>query len=384
MTEMKTIKTLLVMMAVSLGLTAQAEVYEHLVLTNGSVLEGYIVGQIPGQCIKFYTEAIKSGQSGKLVITNDAMIPMDGVAVNDSPFDDITQLEAMPLPQTFSIGMTDIIRIERELRPEGQTYGLVDVVTTRLGQTIKGQITIQDIGKSIQVFTGASTRIVPNHELACQEKEAVDSNMSLFEQSPFIDVVVTHRNTYTGIITMQNYGSETHGSFVKIQEHDGVVSRVSVNDIQEIRRFPNEQYRSGMISATVDTPQELPIPGIAYFNQVPVDQIITDKDRSGNYIMDSDDVKHAPQLHIGNNKLVIEMDDTPDNQNSVLLRIMQKKVNGQYMFTFDDDDIEDNAISPTKKTTEGTKLRLEFKIVKAGTYGLYHRYTGAVNFCEIK
>ena len=51
---------------------------------------------------------------------------------------------------------------------------------------------------------------------------------------------------------------------------------------------------------------------------------------------------------------------------------------------YDDDDIEDNAISPTKKTTEGTKLRLEFKIVKAGTYGLYHRYTGAVNFCKIK
>lgn len=374
---MKTIKTAIALMALTFGFTTvQAEIYDRLVLKNGKVVAGYIAGQQPGQCIKFYAEEINGGSTRRTTIDADELIPASNA--DNGQFDDINTISvADGLPHTYTFSIGDVTKIERELRPEGQTFGIVDVITTRSGEIYEGQVIAQMLGSSIQIWDGRNTQTINNSNLASQEKRPLDASKDIIEQSPFLDVVVTQRVTYRGIIIMQNYGNEQQKSFLRIQEENGQISRVDISQITELLREPNSQY----ITTTNGT-DFIPESGVIYFNSQAVKSIPTDKD-DGNFIIDADDIDGSLLLPLENGRLTIIMDDNADNRNTILLPIEQRKIGRKKMFAFNYEDIVDKAVMHDSSSSENGILRREYSI-QTGSYVLYHRESGKVNFCEFQ
>lgn len=374
---MKTIKTAIALMALTFGFTTvQAEIYDRLVLKNGKVVAGYIAGQQPGQCIKFYAEEINGGSTRRTTIDADELIPASNA--DNGQFDDINTISvADGLPHTYTFSIGDVTKIERELRPEGQTFGIVDVITTRSGEIYEGQVIAQMLGSSIQIWDGRNTQTINNSNLASQEKRPLDASKDIIEQSPFLDVVVTQRVTYRGIIIMQNYGNEQQKSFLRIQEENGQISRVDISQITELLREPNSQY----ITTTNGT-DFVPESGVIYFNSQAVKSIPTDKD-DGNFIIDADDIDGSLLLPLENGRLTIIMDDNADNRNTILLPIEQRKIGRKKMFAFNYEDIVDKAVMHDSSSSENGILRREYSI-QTGSYVLYHRESGKVNFCEFQ
>lgn len=374
---MKTIKTAIALMALTFGFTTvQAEIYDRLVLKNGKVVAGYIAGQQPGQCIKFYAEEINGGSTRRTTIDADELIPASNA--DNGQFDDINTISvADGLPHTYTFSIGDITKIERELRPEGQTFGIVDVIKTRSGEIYEGQVIAQMLGSSIQIWDGRNTQTINNSNLASQEKRPLDASKDIIEQSPFLDVVVTQRVTYRGIIIMQNYGNEQQKSFLRIQEENGQISRVDISQITELLREPNSQY----ITTTNGT-DFVPESGVIYFNSQAVKSIPTDKD-DGNFIIDADDIDGSLLLPLENGRLTIIMDDNADNRNTILLPIEQRKIGRKKMFAFNYEDIVDKAVMHDSSSSENGILRREYSI-QTGSYVLYHRESGKVNFCEFQ
>lgn len=374
---MKTIKTAIALMALTFGFTTvQAEIYDRLVLKNGKVVAGYIAGQQPGQCIKFYAEEINGGSTRRTTIDADELIPASNA--DNGQFDDINTISvADGLPHTYTFSIGDVTKIERELRPEGQTFGIVDVITTRSGEIYEGQVIAQMLGSSIQIWDGRNTQTINNSNLASQEKRPLDASKDIIEQSPFLDVVVTQRVTYRGIIIMQNYGNEQQKSFLRIQEENGQISRVDISQITELLREPNSQYNT-ITSGTDFVPES----GVIYFNSQAVKSIPTDKD-DGNFIIDADDIDGSLLLPLENGRLTIIMDDNADNRNTILLPIEQRKIGRKKMFAFNYEDIVDKAVMHDSSSSENGILRREYSI-QTGSYVLYHRESGKVNFCEFQ
>ena len=374
---MKIIKTAIALMALTFGFTTvQAEIYDRLVLKNGKVVAGYIAGQQPGQCIKFYAEDINGGSTRRTTIDADELIPTSNA--DNGQFDDINTIsvvDGLPHIYTFSIG--DVTKIERELRPEGQTFGIVDVITTRSGDIYEGQVIGQTLGSSIQIWDGRNTQTIYNNNLACQEKRPLDASKDIIKQSPFLDIVVTQRVTYRGIIIMQNYGNEQQKSFLRIQEENGQISRVDISQITELLREVNDQY-----STTTSGTDFVPEPGVIYFNSQAVKSIPTEKD-DGNFILNADDIDGSLLLPLENGRLTITMDDNADNRNTILLPIEQQKIGRKKMFAFSYEDIVDKAVMYDSSSSENGILRREFSI-HTGFYVLYHRESGKVNFCEFQ
>ena len=374
---MKIIKTAIALMALTFGFTTvQAEIYDRLVLKNGKVVAGYIAGQQPGQCIKFYAEDINGGSTRRTTIDADELIPTSNT--DNGQFDDINTISvADGLPHTYTFSIGDVTKIERELRPEGQTFGIVDVITTRSGDIYEGQVIGQTLGSSIQIWDGRNTQTIYNNNLACQEKRPLDASKDIIKQSPFLDIVVTQRVTYRGIIIMQNYGNEQQKSFLRIQEENGQISRVDISQITELLREVNDQY-----STTTSGTDFVPEPGVIYFNSQAVKSIPTEKD-DGNFILNADDIDGSLLLPLENGRLTITMDDNADNRNTILLPIEQQKIGRKKMFAFSYEDIVDKAVMYDSSSSENGILRREFSI-HTGFYVLYHRESGKVNFCEFQ
>jgi hypothetical protein len=374
---MKIIKTAIALMALTFGFTTvQAEIYDRLVLKNGKVVAGYIAGQQPGQCIKFYAEDINGGSTRRTTIDADELIPTSNA--DNGQFDDINTISvADGLPHTYTFSIGDVTKIERELRPEGQTFGIVDVITTRSGDIYEGQVIGQTLGSSIQIWDGRNTQTIYNNNLACQEKRPLDASKDIIKQSPFLDIVVTQRVTYRGIIIMQNYGNEQQKSFLRIQEENGQISRVDISQITELLREVNDQY-----STTTSGTDFVPEPGVIYFNSQAVKSIPTEKD-NGNFILNADDIDGSLLLPLENGRLTITMDDNADNRNTILLPIEQQKIGRKKMFAFSYEDIVDKAVMYDSSSSENGILRREFSI-HTGFYVLYHRESGKVNFCEFQ
>jgi hypothetical protein len=374
---MKTIKTAIALMALTLGFTTvQAEIYDRLVLKNGKVVAGYIAGQQPGQCIRFYTEEINGGSTRRTTIDDDELIPTS--SADNGQFDDINTISvADGLPHTYTFKIGDVTKIERELRPEDQTFGIIDVITTHSGEVYEGQIIGQTLGSSIQLWDGINTQTINNDNLASQEKRPLDASKDIIEQSPFLDVVVTQRVTYRGIIIMQNYGNEQQRSFLRIKEENGQVSRVDISHITELRREVNDHY----IASTGKT-DFIPEPGVIYFNRQAVKSIPTMKE-DGHFILNTDDINGALVLPLENGGLTIIMDDNVDNRNTILLPIEQLKMGRKKMFAFSYEDIVDKAVMHDTSSSKNGILSREYSIQK-GCYVLYHRESGNVNFCEFQ
>lgn len=329
---MRRIIFLLVFTIVSIS---QMTASDRLILKSGSQVTGFISCQIPGKQIIFQTD-----------------------------------------DQTLVYDISEVERIEKDLREDDIITGMNDVIETRSGSIFRGQISIQELGKLIQISTNNGIQTIQNKDIRRQRKELLNLKYSMFEQVSFIDVVQTNDNReYSGVITLQDYGKDSIPSFLEITDEKGNVQNIKIKDIEQLRRKPNKNYKEiRRISINDDE---------VFFNKDLILSISTAKDKKGYIILPTEKLGKKRFVTAENGKLVVQLKDIPANHQCILLKITQQKIGKEQVYAFTYEDLITSSCIPVSSTVEPDNALTNTYQVTEGVYILYHPSTGQVNYCEI-
>lgn len=316
---------------VSSSVMAQQKVYDKLILMDGDIVEGYIKVQHPGKDLVF--------------------------SVDD---------------QERTYLLEDVLAIERVKRAADDLSGLNDIIETRDGETYKGQIFKQLVGKSVYLLDDNGVeRIIKNADIACQKKERLNQAQALVEQTPFLDVVVTPTGSYQGVIVLQDYGTDETPSFLCVEDADGQQQMVEIASITEMQRVPNDQYvlvKEFKVGA-----------GEVFFNRNLAEAFNGASDSDAVFKVD----RATLQAPVVDSPLVIEMMDTPGNQQGILIRADAQTQKKKEILSFGYKEMVLSPIRPTSTTTVKETLRMEF-MVSPGFYVFFIPQSKKAYICEVR
>lgn len=316
---------------VSSSVMAQQKVYDKLILMDGDIVEGRITVQHPGK---------------------DLVFSVDN--------------------QERTYLLEDVLAIERVKRAADNLSGLNDVVETRDGKIYKGQIFKQLVGKSVYLLDDNGVeRIIKNADIACQKKEKLNQAQALVEQTPFLDVVVTATGRYQGVIVLQDYGTDKAPSFLCVEDADGQQHKVEIAAITEIQRIPNNQYllvKEFKVGA-----------GEVFFNRNLVMALNGATDDDATFKIDRANI----QAPVVDSPLIIEMMDTPGNQQGILIRADVQTQKKKEILSFGYKDMVLSPIRPRSTTTVRQTLRMEYG-VSSGFYVFFIPQGQKAYICEVR
>lgn len=327
-------KRKIVLIIAVLCFTVSMQANDKLILKNGNRVEGFISCQIPGKQIIFQSD-----------------------------------------DQTVIYDLHDIQRIEKDVREKDVLTGIDDVIETRSGKRIVGQILVQELGEWIQVQTKDGKETVKNSDILRQRKVVFNPKYSIIEQSKYIDIVQTKGNKeYSGIITFQDYGTDSIASYLEITDSQGSSHKIIIKDIEQLRRKINREYKEV---------RKIYIKDDEYlFNQKQMRQIPTTIDKKNNMMFPSEGISSRDTLKVSDGKLVIQMRNSPANQQLILLKVGMRKIGKTWFYSFTYEDLIKNACIPQASTVEPEDVLTNTYQVSDGVYVLYHQ-TGYVNCCEV-
>lgn len=316
---------------VSSSVMAQQKVYDKLILMDGDIVEGHITVQHPGK---------------------DLVFSVDN--------------------QERTYLLEDVLAIERVKRAADDLSGLNDIVETRDGKIYKGQIFKQLVGKSVYLLDdNGLERIIKNADIACQKKEKLNQAQALVEQTPFLDVVVTATGRYQGVIVLQDYGTDKTPSFLCVEDADGQQHKVEIAAITEIQRIPNNQYllvKEFKVGA-----------GEVFLNRNLVMALNGATDDDATFKIDRANI----QTPVVDSPLMIEMMDTPGNQQGILIRADVQTQKKKEILSFGYKDMVLSPIRPRSTTTVRQTLRMEYD-VSSGFYVFFIPQGQKAYICEVR
>ena len=316
---------------VSSSVMAQQKVYDKLILMDGDIVEGHITVQHPGK---------------------DMVFSVDN--------------------QERTYLLENVLAIERVKRAADDLSGLNDIVETRDGKIYKGQIFKQLVGKSVYLLDDNGVeRIIKNADIACQKKEKLNQAQALVEQTPFLDVVVTATGRYQGVIVLQDYGTDKTPSFLCVEDADGQQHKVEIAAITEIQRIPNNQYllvKEFKVGA-----------GEVFFNRNLVMALNGATDDDATFKIDRANI----QAPVVDSPLIIEMMDTPGNQQGILIRADVQTQKKKEILSFGYKDMVLSPIRPRSTTTVRQTLRMEYG-VSSGFYVFFIPQGQKAYICEVR
>ncbi len=314
---------------------AQSKVYDKLILMDGSMVEGRITVQHPGKDLVFVQEE------------QETVYPME-----------------------------DILAIERSQRSNDDLSGIDDVIETRGGKIYKGQIVKQLLGKSVYLREDHGVvQIIKNEEIACQKKEKLNQEQSLFEQTPFLDVVITPDGTWQGVIVLQDYGSDEEASFLCVEDSDGQQQKVEIAAITEMQRIPNDSYAP--IKEFVVGDDEV------FFNRNLAMAAKYTNDKNTDFRIKRETLQAPVVTFSPEEPLVIEVQDVADYQQGALVRATVQDAGKKEALVFSYQDLVISPIKPVLTTTVKNTLRREYQVLP-GYYVFFVPQGKKVYVCEVK
>lgn len=412
---------------------AESKSYDRLLLKDGSEIDGHIVSQKIGKSIVFQAEkSLICISMGRVSNVTDQYIDlnklseewqmwakdnpsyvkedrgsksllMNSIRLNKSTARD-SVVHAMPLdaliiervrvvekgatlkyldltPAEYTFSLSDIHAVQKFIREDGVVTGLNDVIETTDGLSYEGQITEQVIGKSTRILTGEGVSyVIDNSKIKVQSKKVNNPNQDIFQQAPFIDIVITGTDKKEGIIVYQNYGTKKEIPYLYILDKERRENRIDIKNIKEMSRIENPQY--------VQIKEIHINPGELYINQHLSKPVTCEQDgKSKTLYIEADSVKEHIVLSLDSihNTLLVEMENLPSNNMTILLPIDFKKIGKTMQYAFNYEDLLTKRIVPHRTTiiNNDKNLQMEYEIYK-GIFVLYHPETRRTDFLECK
>lgn len=141
------------------------------------------------------------------------------------------------------IKTSDILSKYITIRQDNNELGLLDVVYQ---DTVffTGQIHRVIPGKEYRmIYEDGGEEIISSSKVSKLCKIPVREDVSIFEQSPFLDIIVMKGNVegeFEGIITTQSY---TSGEKSVLEMKSGGVMKFNMSDLVLYKKIPNPDYR---------------------------------------------------------------------------------------------------------------------------------------------
>ncbi len=186
-----------------------ARTADRIFLQSGQVLEGYISEQKPGREVTVTTE--------------------NGT-------------------RTFK--WSDIVKTEKILDGDG---GIVETVSLKSGDIIRGRIVIQNIGKDLVVETSDGERqTVSLDDIAQISSDVADEGMSVWKETPFLDRIILNDSTSVeGFIVSRRMGE----SVSILGQYRFKPRTYQLSDIACYQKIENGEYEEDLpddVAITVD------------------------------------------------------------------------------------------------------------------------------------
>ncbi len=309
-------KSLIITAALSLIFgSSSAVVSQKLVLKSGSVLEGYIQSQRPGEKIVFTAECSDILLPGKEVqsITSrevsfkdlsnswkewadkneawigsgdDRKLKLYDIVTQKRDLKNVRVLERGARVRyidmsasSHTLSWDTIQALRSDSRDKSLLSGLNRTYQLTSGLEYVGQYVEEVPGQTISILSEDGViQVLKSDEVAKYTIQKVNPNQTLFEQSDLIDVVKTKNGTSKGVIIERNYGSN---NYLLIQDQDGNTESIKFQDIEEYSKEPNKAYNP--LTDILLKDSELVI------NREPSDIISVTEDTKGNICVEKKD-----------------------------------------------------------------------------------------------
>ena len=403
-------KYLISLLTILTAFTINAEPIEKIVLKDGSVLEGHIVSQVPGDSIRFESEIatiVLSNEAIKQPINLGKDIELNSLpkawiewaSVNkdklkkkgnkyylqftaitknnkDKELDEKYPLFSQLSPnevfvsqkganiiyvdierKTYNIKNKHIKEINKISRDRNAISGVVDVIETQ-DTVLRGQIVSQVLGEYIIILPDGNNVLeeVKQDDILSQKKEQLNKSQDFFEQVPYIDVVnYGKKDNKEGIIIYQ--GKDGNEACIKILTQNGNEVKVPLNDINCITKKKNKTYKP-FIDIEIENDS-------IYLCRKNVEKLQAKpaKDKEIDYYVEFER-NVVPVFKPKDKILTIECRDSKENQDFTLIKFKKREHNKKPPYGFSYKDLAMYGIKPSKiyePTINGT-LRLEYTL----------------------
>lgn len=250
-----------------------AQTTEKVVLNNGSVLEGYLAEQRPGNCFTVHSsEAVVFANEDSLINVNQQVCNIsdlsfswqnwieknhagDGqtIALSTLEFKNSTISNVFIQERGITVKYVDLNErtyvfpwsmlsmTSKKLRDKNQRSGIVDELIMTDGRHFEGQVTDQTPGKGIKIILADGLVQSFNYsDIAQIVSKPFSDKLTLWQQSQLLDeVVLNSGETVQGLITSRNIGKD-----YSFQLRSGQIRTIKAKDVAVFRKIRNEEYRS--------------------------------------------------------------------------------------------------------------------------------------------
>ena len=265
--------------------TANAKVYETLVLSDGFKLQGYIMERIPGESmtmdvesiigsidksyIEDYQDVVKNNVSMMTITLNDEGIEALGGDADMKPVDNnyvfnsvLGPVEVLRKGQKYQykyapkdgcgVYVVDegiIEAIETTPRDKDASRGIVDVVETRGGSTYSGQIIKNTLGQELLMNDDEGIPMDPISidDVVSMRVIGLDEEEDILKQAEYLDVIESEDfgESLEGVIVAKVYEEDSNNDHVVIYTLSGDEETVQTNSITKFGREKNKDFKAG-------------------------------------------------------------------------------------------------------------------------------------------
>lgn len=252
---------------------AAAQNTEKVVLKNGSVLEGYLAEQRPGnnftvhsnEAVMFANEDTLTNVSHQVCNISDLSsawqhwigknhagdgqtFTLSTLEFKNSTISDVfiqergITVKYVDLNErTYVFPWSMLSMTSKKLRDKNQRSGIVDELVMTDGRHFEGQVTDQTPGKGIKIILADGLVQSFNYsDIAQIVSKPLSNKLTLWQQSQLLDeVVLNSGETVQGLITSRNVGKD-----YSFQLRSGQIRTINAKDVAIFRKHKNEEYKS--------------------------------------------------------------------------------------------------------------------------------------------
>ncbi len=253
--------------------SVSAQNIEQVYLRNGSVYEGYIATQVPGEQLSVSVEkatiyvdeddvegityanravadlpprlrewALEKYDSTQMVELATVSLKENKTLRNAVVLEKGSRLKLLSYTKDFfTLDWGDVVKTTKTVNPDDAERGVRDVVTLHDGQRYEGQIIEQVIGNELCIrLKDGSVRVVKLADIDNIASERIDYAVSLWEQVPLLDrIEVEGEGSVEGFII-----SRTLQKQLSIVSRDYDTERVvPIGKVVKYHKFVNPDYK---------------------------------------------------------------------------------------------------------------------------------------------
>ena len=252
---------------------AAAQNTEKVVLKNGSVLEGYLAEQRPGNSFTVHSnEAVMFANEDSLRNVTHQVCNISNLSsawqrwiernhVGDGQTITLSTLEFKNSivsnvfiqergitikyvdlnERTYVFPWNMLSMTSKKLRDKNQRSGIVDELVMTDGRHYEGQVTDQTPGKGIKIIlSNGMVQSFNYSDIAQIISKPHSDKLTLWQQSQLLDEVVLNSGEIVqGLITSRNIGKD-----YSFQLRSGQIRTVNAKDVAIFRKLKNEEYKS--------------------------------------------------------------------------------------------------------------------------------------------